>query len=100
MINCFKPKNYRHAIGGRKDDVRIDGAAPRWPSPVEYSLVQKIGIGVFAVVLLAVVPLAGLLILTGLNRPIERYYANDATLGISPEISNWWAGGNYRVDLE
>ena len=31
MMTWFKSAKHRRSIGGRKDDVRIDGVTRRWP---------------------------------------------------------------------
>lgn len=100
MRNWFKSAKQRHLIGGRKDDARIDGVVSPWPRPQPYSLVQKVALGLLIPMLLVIAPVYGVLVLTGLITPVERYLSNDATQGMAAEVSSWWqGGGTYLVVL-
>lgn len=99
-MSWFNRKDRRRIVGGRKDDTRIDGVLPRWPSPEPYSFLQKIGLVILGILAFIAVPVFGILVVTGLHRPVEWYFRNDATLGISSEIQNWWYGGRYYIDLD
>jgi hypothetical protein len=98
-MSWLKLKQSRPIIGGRKDDACINGAPPSPLRPMIYTSRQKVGLWALGFMGLICGPLCVILFFTGLYRPIGRYVLNDATLGISAELQNWWSGGNYNVVL-